>query len=772
MLPLQAWGQTAKITSGDHPEFTRIVVQFAGPVDWRVGRTADGYELRLPKRGPQYDLTKAFDLIQKNRLAAIWADPKTGALHLSVACACFAIPFEFRPGIVVIDIRDGSPPEGSDFEDSLNGGPEQDVVAQKVDWPNLNPVPEQAPSYDWTTLALQPQSSTITMPGSNFDVAADPPAASALNLEPLRQSLIEQLSRGASAGIVDMAKPQPSVPGDQPSNPNRSVDIHSGYLPNLLLRQKGQDVAPMTASGGSCFTDEQVNVASWSVSKMEEYELPAPGHGGQPAADKEVPKEAEHAAEPPIGGHMEAEDPIPMQFAPAMAQLTGEFDQPNPEAVRRAVRFDLYIGFGAEARALLQAFPVDDVDAPIWESMARITDEETDPNPVFAGMEACDSAAALWAVLADPKILGVGQVQKSAILRGFSALPAHLRQHFGPTLVDRFLAMKDFGTATALRDAVTRGSSLSTPELEMMQAAIDKASGSPGESVARLEKVVAKSGPSNAEAMVALIMQRAGLGQEVSYDQVKAMEEFVAERKGSGDHEKFQQALTLGYAASGDFDNAFRNLANGPDAAVTLWSLLANAGPDSALLNFATLEDGMEPPRSARGSASLVADRMLRLGLADQAARWLHAAIDPPRLLAARTAAANGDPQQALALVGDETAPAAIQVRLDALKQLGDEPAVAALFAQLGMTEEHWNAVSRTQNWESLAVDGPEIWKAAAATLVDHPSATPLSPDALGILPANGPLARGDDLINQSASTRDAIAALLGSVKSPSTPFR
>lgn len=765
-LPWTAWGQTAQITSGDHPDFTRLVVQFPGSVDWRVGRTADGYELRLPESGTQYDLTKAFDLIQRNRLAAIWTDPQTGALHLSIACSCFAIPFEFRPGTVVIDIRDGSPPEGSEFEEALDGGPVQDLVEQKTARPKLRPVTGQAPSYDWTTRVLQSQTGGLTMPGSDLD-AVDLRAASTLDLEPLRQSLIEQLSRGASAGIVDMAKPKRSVPVGRDPNPNPSVDIHSGDIPNLQLRQKGQDVAPMTATGDSCFTDEQVDVASWSVSAAAEGAVQPQA---QTATENVVPKEGEPAAEAPIGGQMQDEDPIPMQFAPAMANLTGEFDHPDPEAVSRAVRFDLHIGFGAEARALLRAFPIDDADKPIWESMARISDEEPDPNPVFAGMEACDTAAALWAVLADPKVLGVGQVQKSAILRAFSALPSHLRQHFGPTLVDRFLAMQDFGTATVLRDAVTRGNPTSTPEVEMMQAAIDKASGSPGASVARLETVAAESGPSNADAMAALIIQRAELGQDVSYDQVRAIEEYATERKGSEDNQKFQQALTLGYAASGDFDSAFSNLANGPDAAGTLWRLLANAGPESAVLNFAILEDGLEPPRSARSSASLVADRLLRLGLADQAARWLAVAIDPPSLLAARIAAAKGEPQQALTLLGDQTTPAAIQVRMDALNQLGDEPAIAALFAELGMTENYWNSVSRTQNWRSLAADGPDIWKAAAATLTDQPQKT--APTAAGILPPDGPLAQGQALIDESASTRDAIAALLNSVKSPKVPLQ
>jgi hypothetical protein len=780
VAPLQAWGQAAQVTSGDHPDFTRIVVQFAGPVDWQIGRTPDGYELRLANGAVQYDLTKAFDLIQKDRLAAIWTDPKTGALHLSIACACFAMPFEFRPGTVVVDIRNGKPPTGSAFELPLDGA--MVATAEPVEAPPQPPI-DPAMAYDWTNMALQPASTGVGMELPRLDQATEKSKSTPMDLEPLRQSLIEQLSRGASAGIVDMAKPKRNATGVVPEDPNPSVEIHNGDTPNMILRQKGDEREPMTADGEMCFTDEQVDVASWSVKPAAKPEGEA---ASTEAAPGEAPPAKEHAAEAPakaaehgaepaapesLGGPMEEEVSVSMQFAPAMANLTGEFDRPDPEGIKRAVRFDLYIGFGAETRALLRAFPIENEDIPIWESMARITDEEPDPNPVFAGMEACDTGAALWAVLADPKVLGVGQVQKTAILRAFSTLPAHLRAHFGPTLVDRFLAMEDFATATVLRDAVTRGNPESGPEIEMMQAAIDKASGSPGASLQRLETVAAESGPSNADAMVALILQRAELGQEVSYDQVRAIEEYAKERKGSEDHEKFNQALTLGYAASGDFDNAFANLPNGPDAAGTLWKLLGNAGPDSAILNYATLEEGQEPPRSSRAAASLIADRMLRLGFADQAARWLAVANDPPRLLAARIAIAQELPQQALDLLGDQKTPAAVKVKLDALHQMGDEAGVAALFAELGMTEEHWNAVSRTQDWQTMATDGPDVWKAAAATVADKPASEPAQPAAAGaLLPPDGPLAQGQALITESASTRSAISALLDSVKSPAPP--
>jgi hypothetical protein len=99
---------------------------------------------------------------------------------------------------------------------------------------------------------------------------------------------------------------------------------------------------------------------------------------------------------------------------------------------------------------------------------------------------------------------------------------------------------------------------------------------------------------------------------------------------------------------------------------------------------------------------------------------------------------------------------------------LGDDAAIAKLFADLGMTEDHWNAVSRTQDWQSLAADGPDVWKAAAAAVTGAPTAaapTGTAPET--VPPPQGPLAKGQSLVSNSVSTRDAITALLNSVKSP-----
>lgn len=714
-VPLAAFAGPAVVTSGEHPGFTRLVVQFDGPVNWQVGRGIDGYTLRVQDQRPGYDMTKAFDLIGKSRLAALWSDPKTGDLHFGIACACYGMPFEFRPGIVVLDLHDGAPPPGSSFEQPLESAPPPVEVAAP-------PKPQPTSVYDWTTVKGSALDRRPNLLGSFGPLSVDLNAVDS-GLEPLRLSLIEEMSRGASQGIVDMAKPKKSADVAQGEG-DPSVQIHLGQTPDMVVRQKGEGRAPLTAQGEDCIADAQLDIPAWGSSR-----------------------------------------PVAEQIGPEREGLTGEFDKPDPDALTRAVRFQLYLGFGAEARGLIRAFPVDLPDKEIWENMAHIMDDEPNTAPVFQGMEECDTAAALWATLADPKARPSGELGKAAVLRSFSALPPHLRRLLGPKLVDRFLAAEDISTATALRDAVLRAPGDAGPEVILMQAAMARAAGEPGQAEAHLEPLASAPGPASADALVALVEQRVTLGQSVDYAQVQTLEELLRERKGGTDAPKYQHALVLARAASGDFDRAFVEVADVPDAESTLWRLLAVSGPDSALLDHATLEEGQPAPLVAKGDASLIADRFLGLGFADQAAQWLNLDDRAPALLRARVDLALGNPKDALAKLEADDSPTALAVKAAALQDLNDQKAAAEVFAKLGKPEEQWAALSRSQAWDALAKGGPDPWKAVASVVTNPPK------DAAAVNPGTeGPLARNKTLVADSAATRDAITALLNTVKTPVQP--
>ena len=93
--PLMGLAQTYDVQSGEHEDFSRIVILYDNVPDWSFGRVEGGYEFRPTDDAARYDLSKVFDLIPKDRIAAVDA-VSDGRLFLQVACECHADVFEIR----------------------------------------------------------------------------------------------------------------------------------------------------------------------------------------------------------------------------------------------------------------------------------------------------------------------------------------------------------------------------------------------------------------------------------------------------------------------------------------------------------------------------------------------------------------------------------------------------------------------------------------------------------------------------------------------------
>lgn len=690
------------VKTGEHDGFTRLVMEFPTSVEWQMGRSADGYELRVTGQPANYDLSEAFKLIGKSRLAAIWVDAQTAGLRIGIACGCHAMPFEFRPGIVVIDLRDGPPPNGSSFEQPLYPEtPDNKAVAEG--------------GYDWQKQALAelrgegaantPKDRLASLPSSD-------PA-----LQSLRESLLHQLGRGASQGIVDIGHPSPPQP--LPPQEFASARVSLGELPGVSVTNGLSRHTGLAADGQTCIAGDQLDLTSWGD-----------------------------------------ERPVHHQMAEAMAGLVGEFDQPNAEALRKAIRFHLFIGFGIEARQLMRAFPVADSEAALWTSLARLVDAEPDPSSAFIGQAACDTPAALWALLADPALQAGAKINADAAYLAFSALPIALRRHLGPGLADRFLAVGDRASAAKVRDAILRAPGMAGPRVDLMQAQLDMTNADPAAAESRLNTLVTDSGPETPSALVGLATARVAQALPVTPDLVTALEAVLRERAGTEKEAETRHALLLARAASGDFDTAFESLPDARDAEPQLWHLLSKLGQDDAILRHAVLASDALQPRAPSDTAANLAQRLLDLGLAENALRWLPDASAADPLMLAQIHLQRRDGRSALAALTGLDTQEALALRAQAMQQLGDEAAAARLYAKAGDSTAELNAVHRAQDWADLGQRGAEPWKSAAAAL-----AGPKAPAPDG--KAEGPLAQGHELVAAAAETRAAVAALLNSVAAP-----
>ncbi len=178
-----------------------------------------------------------------------------------------------------------------------------------------------------------------------------------------------------------------------------------GELPGLVIGDPSEDGSGLAADGTSCVPDEQLQIQSWGL----------PGS-------------------------------VAEQLGPGRSGLLTEFDAPVAPAILRAARAYLSLGFGAEARQFLDLLE-DPADPPaaLLRAMSHVIDAEAPPVNVFAGMQSCDGAAALWAMMAavaagPEAVATLRDLDAEAVARTFSGLAPHQRRLFGPALVDAFLA--------------------------------------------------------------------------------------------------------------------------------------------------------------------------------------------------------------------------------------------------------------------------------------------------------------------------------------------
>ncbi len=718
-LAQAAFSQTAVVKSGDHPDFTRLVLELPRVAAWKLGRTSEGYELRIEDEMLRFDVSQVFKTIQRDRLTSIWENPATGGLRIGIACACHAMPFELRPGIIVIDLKDGPAPEQSAFEEALDGTGAAPLENKSIQRPLGRPqLPTAAKTsattifaYEWLSKPISPEPKDLVQ-----NLTPSPILRHKINdVEPLKNALLWQLSRGASQGIVQMKAPSLSsrVSGPRPLFGPR-LNSHLGEPTGFDVATTRKPADTILLDGAECIQDDTLNLSNWGTDQN-----------------------------------------VAMQLADSRTNLVGEFDRPEADNVTLAVKLLIYLGFGAEARQLLTQFSVEVPDRDLWDSMAKIVDGAPDENGPFNGMQACDTAAALWAALALPQFRASESPRPEAVLRAFSALPLHMRRNLGPNLVAKFLKLGDVATARSLSQAVQRGGPTAGIATTVMSATINLAAGDPAKAMAELEPALADAGPATAEALIALVDAKLATGLEIDANLPVAIAALIQEQGGNPIEPALRRAQILALAASGNFDQAFNFLAQAPLTAPDLWAILAQSGSDMAIMNHAVLPLDTNPPILPPPERTLIASRLLDLGLPDEALAWIRAlnegtSVDE-RIIAAKASLAKGDPNNAIFWLADLIDNSALELRAQALFQLDQPEDAAKTWAQANNSDANIRAQSWARDWGNLAKNDGSSFKAAAELVTSAPS-----PDA-----AQGPLAYGNDLVTDSEQARAILANLL-----------
>ncbi|WP_145953392.1 hypothetical protein [Oceaniglobus indicus] len=442
-----------RVRSGEHPGFTRLVIDFDRRPMWRLGRVGEGYELRTDAR-TGFDLSDVFRRLDAGRLTEI-RNHDGGTVAFSLGCRCRLEVVELPNQGLMIDIVDGAPSPGARFERRLDGPVNAETtaeVSEKLTLPVVFPQPRLLPSH-----------------GPMAELGHETPS----QLQDVHRTLIAQVARGVSQGVTDLHMRLPEQipvfsvqPEDDPTPARQDPDGGGNIRIETQIDRDRRQTAGQSYSvaEGPCIAADTLDVGAWFNPEI-----------------------------------------VIQGFGEARVNLVDVRDRPVNAGYRNLARQMIYMTFGAEARALLRSVRPGQPDDALLGDIARIMDDGDVPRESALHSQLdCDTSVAIWGLLADKS----GQhkpLARNAVIATFSAWPSHLRRHLGPRVASALLQRGDRDGALAIRNAIERGGSDPSPGATMVAAELDLDADNRVSAEAKLAEVSASRSKDAARAMVELL---------------------------------------------------------------------------------------------------------------------------------------------------------------------------------------------------------------------------------------------------------------------------
>jgi len=716
-----AFAQATLVRSGEHADFSRLVLEFDSRTVWDFGRVEGGYEFRAENAEARYLLEDAFDLIPRDRISTL-RDMGDGRLFLGVSCQCHADVFDLRAAQVVIDIKDGAALAFTQrFEKELPAADAQQFANTRDDGPAPAPISVPAlearhglPLFSPETGGADPliapaptplvEGTTVneTRPHSapDFDTS-DRPVDRVFASE---MALVSQIGNAAALGLVEPdltqtdalvaaathpitrptvpppARPVGAAADPEATPPNGEPQSHVSIQTSVDRYARQTSRAPPTdAEGVLCLPDEYFDISQWGV---------PPG----PGAD--------------LGLYR--------------AQLLGEFDVPVAQSITRLAQYYIYLTFGAEAVTLTRRF-ASDLDHPdLLQMLGEIMDDGRAVNADHMVTQmSCDSRVALWAALSQAEFRPGQQINRTAVTAAFSSLPLHLRRHLGPDLAMRFLNAGDGDTAIALRNAIGRAEGAHGAPFELLEAQISLAQGNDVKGSDELARLVEVNDPVAAEALVDLIDVKIDSGGAIPQRVIEIASSLAFEQQGTAAGEVLVGAEIRARIHAADFAGALSVLSaalkdeeisqeHAASLRAEVIEQLMMHATDAQFLRYVVpgqYSDDLPP-----GLRHRVGERLLTLGFNAEA----RAVVAPrnsensaqDKVFLARALVADGDLEAALSLLSGLGDQSASLTRAAALAARGDHPEAAQIYSALDLSERQLKEAWRAGDWRQVSETG------------------------------------------------------------------
>jgi len=480
------WAQDVVIRTGDHPQFTRLVLSMPQGTSWELTRTDSGYGLRVEEPAI-LDTDRFFERIRRDRVSAIRQGSTASELLIDLACDCYAEAFQWRSDQVVIDFKDpGSDPSADTIEIK---DARQSSGTINADLPQP-PVPSPTPRPPGPEIELP-----LIMSAQTIAPIPQP------SVDPLAQLLVEQtrvgslenaiassLERALGQGLLDPGQDQLTMLGKPSEEEDLATllnDVEAALTPGVIARTSVDGDAQVPSgqvSDGSevtCVLDTFVDVPSWTS------DIPFATHIGN-----------------------------------LRTQITGEFDRTDPAAVEALAKAYITFGFGREAISTLSIDGLKSHERAILQTLGEIVDNDQLTIDDFHLQIGCQGHVALWGLLAHEDGPLPAQPDITSVIVSFKLLPKPLREHLAPRLASKLnaLGFQDFA-ADVLSVGDKDKIEVATAELEIL---IDQ--GATEEVAQRLTNMADDSARMTPEALMKLINIELAAGSSIDANELTLYE--------------------------------------------------------------------------------------------------------------------------------------------------------------------------------------------------------------------------------------------------------
>lgn len=728
ILPGSLSAQSLPVKSGEHGDFTRIVVTIPDGASWSLARGQEPrtYRLDVGADGISFDTSTVFDRIDRSRISALNAETGGSNLRFELSCDCVATGFLHQEDMVVVDVRQGSEPTDADASDPKSTG--LSFGANAFSEIRLGSAPGIGPMQRMNALLpslLSEQLHADDQPGTV-------PAESTLEFE---RDLAEQIASAATGGLLRPAlRPVPAgKPHDLEDDMGRETHHREGSdmrsIQDSLEAALSSDdptnpEARIRISGQACVDDDELDFNSWGEDDALETLIPS-----------------------------------------LRVKLYGEFDRIDETALKEIARAYVRIGFGAEARAILE-LDAESGDRVIT-ALAGMVDGLPDGSGVFAGQTACDGRAALWSLLGSRELPNATPINVPAILRTFEELPLLLRNLIGPELSTRFAREGDVNAARSVLARLERATGDMTEDMILGRARVDRIDGAVDEAHHVLNEIAGMDGPNAVEATIESIELSSENGSDISPRMVELTAAYATELRKTDEGPKMWLAHARALLSNRRYDEAFTSIDSSRDippevlesALGEAMSAVSRIGDDVSFLKRIV---GRGPSRGLPPETVIsIADRLIALGMPEQAERWLtetgiSTASRPYRMSKARTLVALAKPEEAeialIGLQGDDV----LQLRAEARRQMGDFSYVQTAYERLGQEDGARSAAWLAGDWPTVA-NGEAGALSSAAALAE-------SEDAV-FADARPSLQLAETIAGESSQTRATLEELLATTR-------